>query len=121
MAAKAKQRALTAKGMLSHGQKISRGLQSGSELRCTDNTGARVLRLIQAMGYKGRLRRYPSATIGDKVTVSVRQGSPDMRKKIFQATETTYTQYYRMAGSGRFESIADLERNLKANEQWRKR
>ena len=85
MAAKAKQRALVAKGMLSHGQKISRGLLSGSEMRCTDNTGARVLRLIQAMGYKGRLRRYPSATVGDKVTVSVRQGSPDMRKKIFQA------------------------------------
>jgi large subunit ribosomal protein L14 len=85
MAAKAKQRALVAKGMLSHGQKISRGLLAGSELRCTDNTGARVLRLIQAMGYKGRLRRYPSATVGDKVTVSVRQGSPDMRKKMFQA------------------------------------
>jgi large subunit ribosomal protein L14 len=85
MAAKAKQRALIAKGMLGHGQKISRGLLSGSILRCTDNTGARKLRLIQAMGYKGRLRRYPSATVGDKVTVSVRQGTPDMRKKIFQA------------------------------------
>ena len=84
-AAKAKQRALTAKGMLSHGQNISRGLLAGSEMKCADNTGARVLRLIQAMGYKGRLRRYPSATVGDKVTVSVRQGSPDMRKKIFQA------------------------------------
>jgi large subunit ribosomal protein L19e len=36
-------------------------------------------------------------------------------------TEATYTRYYRMAGSGRFESIADLERNLKANDQWRKR
>ena len=35
--------------------------------------------------------------------------------------EATYTQYYMMAGSGRFESIADLERNLKANELWRKR
>ena len=62
MAAKAKQRALVAKGMLSHGQKISRGLLSGSELKCADNTGARVLRLIQAMGYKGRLRRYPSVS-----------------------------------------------------------
>jgi large subunit ribosomal protein L14 len=82
-AAKAKGRGLVAKGMMSHGQKVSRGLQAGSELRCTDNTGARVLRLIQAMGYKGRLRRYPSATVGDKVTV--RQGSPDMLKKIFQA------------------------------------
>ncbi|MGD0071061.1 MAG: 50S ribosomal protein L19e [Candidatus Bathyarchaeia archaeon] len=36
-------------------------------------------------------------------------------------TEATYSQYYRMAGSGRFESIAELERNLKANDLWRKR
>jgi large subunit ribosomal protein L19e len=35
--------------------------------------------------------------------------------------EATYTQYYRMAGSGRFQSIAEMERNLKANDQWRKR
>jgi large subunit ribosomal protein L19e len=36
-------------------------------------------------------------------------------------TEETYSQYYRMAGSGRFASIAELERTLKANELWRKR
>jgi large subunit ribosomal protein L19e len=36
-------------------------------------------------------------------------------------TEKTYSQYYRMAGSGRFQSIAELERNLKANDLWRKR
>jgi large subunit ribosomal protein L19e len=36
-------------------------------------------------------------------------------------TEETYTEYYRMAGSGRFQSIAELERNLKAAELWRKR
>jgi large subunit ribosomal protein L14 len=95
MAAKAKQRALVAKGMLAHGQKLSRGLLSGSALRCTDNTGARQLRLIQAMGYKGRIRRYPSATVGDKVTVSVRQGTPDMRKKIFQAVIVRQKKAYR--------------------------
>jgi len=85
VAAKGKQRALIAKGMLSHGQKVSKGLLAGSTLRCADNTGARVLRLIQVIGYKGRLRRCPSATVGDRVTVSVRKGSPDMRKKMFQA------------------------------------
>ena len=85
MAAKAKQRALVARGMLGHGPKISRGLQPPSILRCADNTGARNLRLVQVMGYKGRLRRYPSAAVGDKITVSVRHGTPDMRKKIFQA------------------------------------
>jgi ribosomal protein L19E len=36
-------------------------------------------------------------------------------------TETTYTKLYRMAGSGRFGSVADLERYLKAYDLWRKR
>lgn len=85
MAAKAKQRALVAKGMLGHGPKLSRGLQPPAILKCADNTGARDLRLVQVMGYKGRLRRYPSATVGDKITISVRHGTPDMRKKMFQA------------------------------------
>lgn len=85
MAAKAKQRALVAKGMLGHGPKISRGLQPPAILKCADNTGARDLRLVQVMGYKGRLRRYPSAAVGDKITISVRHGTPDMRKKMFQA------------------------------------
>lgn len=85
MAAKAKQRALVAKGMLGHGPRISRGLQPPAILKCADNSGARDLRLVQVMGYKGRLRRYPSAAVGDKITISVRHGTPDMRKKIFQA------------------------------------
>ncbi|MEM3730915.1 MAG: 50S ribosomal protein L14 [Candidatus Bathyarchaeia archaeon] len=97
MAAKAKQRALVAKGMLGHGPKISRGLLAGSILKCTDNTGARELRLVQVMGYKGRLRRVPSAAVGDRVTVSVRHGTPDMRKKIFQAVIVRQRKPYRRA------------------------
>jgi large subunit ribosomal protein L14 len=84
MAAKAKQRALVAKGIVGQGVRVTRGLMAGSMLRCADNTGARTLRLVQVMGYKGRLRRYPSAAISDKITLSVRRGTPDMRKKIFQ-------------------------------------
>mgnify|MGYP000029440709 FL=1 len=36
-------------------------------------------------------------------------------------TENTYRKLYKMASSGRFESVADLERYLKAQELWRKR
>jgi large subunit ribosomal protein L14 len=97
MAAKARQRALIAKGMLGHGPKISRGLPTGALLKCADNTGARELRLIQVMGYKGGLRRYPSAAVGDRITVSVRHGSPDMRKKIFQAVIVRQRKPYRRA------------------------
>lgn len=35
--------------------------------------------------------------------------------------ESAYRKLYRMASSGRFESVADLERYLKAHELWRKR
>jgi large subunit ribosomal protein L14 len=95
MAAKAKQRRAPLRGMAGHGPKLSRGLQPPAMLKCADNTGARTLRLVQVMGYKGRLRRYPSATVGDMITVSVRHGTPDMRKKIFQAVIVRQKKPYR--------------------------
>jgi large subunit ribosomal protein L19e len=36
-------------------------------------------------------------------------------------TESTYRKLYGVAGSGKFESVADLERYLKAHDLWRKR
>jgi large subunit ribosomal protein L19e len=36
-------------------------------------------------------------------------------------TESTYRKLYAIAGSGKFESVAELERYLKANDLWRKR
>lgn len=95
MAARAKGRALVAKGMIGQKPKISRGLLAGSIIKCTDNTGARMLRIIQVIGYKGRLRRVPAASVGDMIVVSVRRGSPDMRKKIFQAVIVRQKKPYR--------------------------
>lgn len=95
MAARAKARALIARGMIGQKPKISRGLPAGSVIRCSDNTGAKELRVIQVMGYKGRLRRVPAASIGDMIVVSVRKGTPDMRKKIFQAVVVRQKKPYR--------------------------
>jgi large subunit ribosomal protein L19e len=36
-------------------------------------------------------------------------------------TESTYRKIYMVAGSGKYESIADLERYLKTNDLWRNR
>jgi large subunit ribosomal protein L19e len=36
-------------------------------------------------------------------------------------TESNYRQLYMMAGSGRFNSVADMERYAKAHDLWRKR
>lgn len=78
-------RAVSARGVVEYRPKIARGLPAGAIIRCADNTGAKELRIVQVVGYKGRLRRVPSAKVGDMIYVSVRRGSPEMRKQIFPA------------------------------------
>jgi large subunit ribosomal protein L14 len=97
MAARARARAFVARGMIGQRPKISKGLPAGSVVKCTDNTGAKKLRVIQVIGYKGRLRRIPAAAVGDMVVVSVRKGTPDMRKKIFRAVVVRQRKPYRRA------------------------
>ena len=95
MAARARARALFTRGAIGQKPKISRGLPVGSLIKCTDNSGAKILRVIQVLGYKGRLRRNPSASVGDAVIVSVRKGTPDMRRKIFRAVIVRQRKEYR--------------------------
>ncbi|MBS7624217.1 50S ribosomal protein L14 [Candidatus Bathyarchaeota archaeon] len=95
MAAKAKTRGLQAKGIGKPKTRVSRGINIGSIIKCTDNSGAKELRLIQVLGYKGRHRRAPAAAVGDIVVVSVRKGAPDMRKKIFHAVIVRQRKPYR--------------------------
>jgi len=80
-----KTRAVGAKGIIEYKPKISRGLPVGAVIRCSDNTGAKQIKIVQVVGYKGRLRRVPSASVGDMIYVSVKRGSPDMRRQIFPA------------------------------------
>jgi len=86
-----------ARGVVGQKPKISRGLPTGSVVKCADNSGAREVRIIQVIGYKGRLRRLPTASVGDLVAVSVRKGTPDMRKKIFHAVVVRQRKPFRRA------------------------
>ncbi|MBS7648524.1 MAG: 50S ribosomal protein L14 [Candidatus Bathyarchaeia archaeon] len=95
MAAKAKTRGLQAKGVGKPKMRVSKGVNVGSLIKCTDNSGAKVLRLVQVIGYKGRHRRSPAASVGDIVVVSVRRGTPDMRKKLFHAVIVRQRKPYR--------------------------
>ncbi|EHP87736.1 50S ribosomal protein L14 [Methanotorris formicicus] len=71
--------------MKSHGSKVTRALPNGARLVCADNTGARELEIIAVKNYKGVARRLPSAGVGDMVFVSVKKGTPEMRKQVFPA------------------------------------
>jgi large subunit ribosomal protein L14 len=64
---------------------VTRGLAKGSLVNCADNTGARELKIISVAGYSGTKNRHPKAGIGDKVTVSVTKGTPEMRRQVLEA------------------------------------
>lgn len=64
---------------------VTQGLERGSLITCADNTGARELKVISVSGYTGTLNRHPKAGVGDKVTVSVTKGTPEMRRQVLEA------------------------------------
>ena len=64
---------------------VTQGLSKGSLIACADNTGARELKVISVAGYSGVKNRQPKAGIGDKVTVSVTKGTPEMRRQVLEA------------------------------------
>lgn len=97
MAARARPRALFARAIGGRRPKVSKGVQAGTMLKCADNTGAREIRLVQVIGYKGRLRRVPLAGVGDLIMVSVRKGTADMRRKLFRAVVVRQRMPFRRA------------------------
>ena len=72
-------------GLTAH---ISKPLTIGTRLVCDDNSGAKIVEIIGIVGARGRLRRIPSAGIGDVVIVAVKKGKPEIVKKKERAVIT---------------------------------
>jgi len=98
-----KTRAVSARGVIEYRPQLSRGLPNGSILSCADNTGAKKLRLINVMGYKGRLRRVPAACIGDMIMVSVSKGKPELKRQMFPAVVIRQRRLFRRPDGVRVE------------------
>ena len=64
---------------------VTQGLEKGSLINCADNTGARELKVISIANYQGTKNRHPKAGLGDKITVSVTKGTPEMRRQVLEA------------------------------------
>jgi large subunit ribosomal protein L14 len=64
---------------------ITRGLQSGSFIKCVDNSGADLLQMIVLKGYHGVKRRRASAGIGDVIVAAVKKGDVKMRHEVVEA------------------------------------
>jgi large subunit ribosomal protein L14 len=65
--------------------KIPRSLNAGALLDVVDNTGARQVKIISVKKYRGVKNRQPKAGVGDVLVVSVKKGTPEMRKQIINA------------------------------------
>lgn len=81
----AKTRAVSAKGVEEFKPYITRSIPVYTKLVCADNTGAKIIQVIQVTKYKGRLSRMPAASVGDLVTVVVKKGPSELKKQIFGA------------------------------------
>ncbi|MCK4243588.1 50S ribosomal protein L14 [Candidatus Bathyarchaeota archaeon] len=90
-----KTRALSGKGIMDYNPHVARGLPVNAVVNCADNTGAKRLKIISVIGYKGRLRRLPAAHVGDMVLVTVCKGKPDLRKQILPAVIIRQRKPYR--------------------------
>lgn len=96
---------------------VPRCLPTGARLVCADNTGARELEIIAVKGYKGVRRRYPAAGVGDIVVVTVKKGTPDIRKQVHYAVIIRQRKEYRRPDGTRvkFEDNAAVITDDKGN------
>ncbi|MFC2162452.1 50S ribosomal protein L14 [Candidatus Altiarchaeota archaeon] len=74
---------------------VTRALPSGARLICCDNSGAKILEVIQVRAYKGVRSRMPKAGVGDMIIATVKKGRPDIRKQVVKAVIVRQKKEYR--------------------------
>jgi large subunit ribosomal protein L14 len=88
-------RAVAAVGILERRPNIPRTIVPGSLVTCADNSGAQILKIIQIHGVSTRLRKVPAACVGDMLSVTVKKGIADLRKKPMHAVLIRQKKPYR--------------------------
>ncbi len=74
---------------------VTKGLNVGSKVVCADNSGAKIVELISVNGYKGKRKRVPKAGVANMVKITVKVGTPAVRKQMFNAVIIRQRQEYR--------------------------
>ncbi len=67
--------------MKAYSSNITRALPVGARITCADNSGAKILEIINILKYKGVHARVPTGGVGSVAVCSVKKGTPAMRKK----------------------------------------
>ncbi|MEK0320032.1 MAG: 50S ribosomal protein L14 [Nitrosopumilus sp.] len=64
---------------------VTRVLPVGAQIVCADNSGAKILEIINVPRHKTRVSRLPSAAVGDFCYVVVKKGPAELRKQVHGA------------------------------------
>jgi large subunit ribosomal protein L14 len=65
--------------------KPTRAFNLGAKMIASDNSGAKIVKLVGVKKGKGKKGRQNYAKVADWVKVSIRKGIPDMKGKVFDA------------------------------------
>ena len=72
-----------------------KAVQIGTVLKCIDNTGAKLLKVIGVKGYKGTRRRIARAGVGDVVICTDIKGNEKIRNEVVHAVVVRQRRKYR--------------------------
>jgi len=75
--------------------KVTRSLNLGATMIASDNSGAKIVRLVSVKRAKGRKGKQVCAKMADWVKVSIKKGIPDMKGKVFDAVIIRQKKSYR--------------------------
>ena len=59
-----------------------KALSTGTRVRVTDNSGAKIAEIVSVKGYHGVKRRIDKCGVGDVVICAVKVGNPEMKHKL---------------------------------------
>ena len=78
-------RSKASKGVVDFRPYVTRSIPVGAQIVCADNTGAKIIEIINVHKYKTRVSRLPAAAVGDFCNVVVKKGPAELRKQIYGA------------------------------------
>ena len=64
---------------------VTRSIPVGANITCADNSGAKILEVINVPRHKTRASRLPAAAVGDFCNVVVKKGPAELRKQVYGA------------------------------------
>ena len=78
-------RGKASKGVVEFRPYVTRVIPVGARIVCADNTGAKILEVVNVHKYKTRVSRLPAGAVGDFCNVVVKKGPAELRKQVHGA------------------------------------